>query len=321
MELEMKIVVTDGHTLNPGDLSWDALKELGECEVYERSTPQETLMRCKDADIAVTNKVVFDRQTIESLPRLKCISVTATGYNIIDVDAAKNRGIVVANVPIYGTQSVAQMVFALLLELTQHVGHHSKTVHEGRWVACDNFCYWDFSLIELADLTMGIVGFGRIGKATANLAKAFGMKVIVYDIVKPAIADSDVKFVDLESIFSDSDVASLHCPLTRDTEGLVNAERLSKMKKTAFLINTSRGPLVNEQDLADALNSGRIGGAGLDVLSTEPPGADNPLLTAKNCYITPHIAWATRSARSRLMNTAIANVRAFIEGKPQNVVF
>jgi glycerate dehydrogenase len=315
----MKIVVTDGATLNPGDLSWERLEKLGECEIYERTAPEETVPRCTGADVVVTNKVVFDRRIIESLPDLKCISVTATGYNIVDTEAAREKDIVVMNVPEYGTQSVAQMVFAHLLELTQHVGHHSRTVHEGRWSACDNFCYWDYPLIELAGLTMGIIGFGRIGRKTAQLAQTFGMKVLAYDPVSQ-VDEEGVGSVELERLFSESDVVSLHCPLTPETEGLVNRERLSRMKESAFLINTSRGPLIDEQDLADALNSGRIAGAGLDVLSTEPPTADNPLLSAKNCHITPHIAWATRSARERLMTAAIENVEAFIKGAPRNVV-
>ena len=316
----MKIVVTDGATLNPGDLSWDALEEFGRLNVYERTSAEEILERCKDAEIVVVNKVEFNRETIESLPKLRLISVSATGYNNIDVEAAAERNIAVTNVPVYGTQSVSQMVFALLLELTQHVGHHSRTVHQGRWSECENFSYWDFPLIELFGLTIGIIGFGRIGQATAKLAKAFGMKVLAYDVVKPAKIDSDIKFVDLDKIFTDSDIITLHCPLTPETDGLVNEERLSKMKKTAFLINASRGQVVNEQDLANALNNGRIAGAGLDVLSTEPPDAENPLLSAENCYITPHIAWATRSARSRLLNGAIDNIKAFIEGKVQSAL-
>ena len=316
----MKIVVTDGATLNPGDLSWDALEEFGRLNVYERTSAEEILEHCKDAEIVVVNKVEFNRETIESLPKLRLISVSATGYNNIDVEAATERNIAVTNVPVYGTQSVSQMVFALLLELTQHVGHHSRTVHQGRWSECENFSYWDFPLIELFGLTIGIIGFGRIGQATAKLAKAFGMKVLAYDVVKPAKIDSDIKFVDLDKIFTDSDIITLHCPLTPETDGLVNEERLSKMKKTAFLINASRGQVVNEQDLANALNNGRIAGAGLDVLSTEPPDAENPLLSAENCYITPHIAWATRSARSRLLNGAIDNIKAFIEGKVQSAL-
>ena len=316
----MKIVVTDGYTLNPGDLSWDALKRLGDCDIYERSTPEEKMVRCKDADIVVTNKVVFDKHTIEVLPELKCISVTATGYNVIDIEAARKRRIVVANVPTYATQSVAHMVFALLLELTQHVGYHSQTVHEGRWVKSDNFCYWDFPLVELANLTMGIIGCGRIGLATANIAKAFEMKVLAYDVNVEHLAGKDIEIVDMDTIFVESDVVSLHCPLLPETQELINKDSLAKMKKSAFLINTSRGPLVNEQDLANALNSGQIAGAGLDVLSIEPPNEDNPVLKAKNCYITPHIAWATRSSRARLMKTTIENVETFIKGQPKNVV-
>lgn len=315
----MKIVVTDGATLNPGDLSWKELEELGDCSVYDRGSAQENITRCKDADIAVTNKVVFDKKTIAALANLKMISVTATGYNIIDINAARDRNIVVTNVPTYGSKSVSQMVFALLLELCHHVGYHSKTVHQGKWVNCDNFCYWDRPLIELSELTMGIIGIGKIGKSTACIAKSFGMKVIAYDVIKVP-KESGIEIVDLDTIFKDSDVISLHCPLTEKTHELVNKIRLSKMKKSAFLINTSRGPLINEQDLVNALNNGHIAGAGLDVLSTEPPTTDNPLLTASNCYITPHIAWATKSARNRLISVAVDNVRAFIHGRPRNVV-
>ena len=316
----MKIVVVDGYTLNPGDLSWEQLKTLGPCQIYDRTPKDEVLTRCKNAEIVITNKVVFDRNLINSLPKLKYIGVLATGYNVIDIQAAQDKGIIVTNVPIYGTDSVSQMVFALLLELTQNVGYHSHTVYQGRWSKSEDFCYWDYPMIELVGLTMGIVGFGRIGATTAKLAKAFGMKVLVYDIMQPKDLDSDIKFVDLNTIFLDSDVISLHCPLTPQTQELINAERLAIMKESTFLINTSRGPLVNEQDLADALNTGRIAGAGLDVLSTEPPGPDNPLLPAKHCFITPHIAWATRAARARLMNTAIENVKAFLQCKGENVV-
>ena len=316
----MKIVVTDSCTLNPGDLSWDELKKLGECRIYERSTPEEIIVRCKDAQIVVTNKVAFNKQTIMALPKLKCIAITATGYNIVDIETAKEKGIIVMNVPVYGTKSVAQMVFALLLELTQHVGHHSGTVHDGRWVNCDNFCYWDFPLIELANLTMGIIGCGQIGMATAAISKAFGMNVMVYDVYTDHLANKDLEIVDIDTIFTRSDVISLHCPLLPETQGIINKVSLARMKKTAFLINTSRGGLVNEEDLTDALNSDQIAGAALDVLSKEPPNVDNPLLKAKNCYITPHIAWATKSARYRLMSTTTKNIKAFVGGKPQNVV-
>ena len=314
----MHIVIVDGATLNPGDLCWEALGAYGTYAVYPRSTPAETLERCRDAEAVITNKVVFDRATIAALPKLKYIGVTATGYNIVDVAAADERGIVVTNVPTYGTASVAQMVFALLLELTQHVGHHAATVREGRWSKSDNFCYWDYPLIELADLTMGIVGCGRIGQATARLADAFGMQVIGYDAFP--VPAGLITPVPLEELLARSDVVSLHCPLTPETQGLINTARLSLMKPSAFLINTSRGPLVNEQDLADALNAGRLAGAGLDVLAVEPPKPDNPLVTAKNCVTTPHIAWATRSARQRLLQTTVNNLAAFVAGQPQNVV-
>ena len=316
----MKIVVLDGQTLNPGDLSWERLDQFGECEVYENSTPEEVITRAGDAEIVITNKVVLDEQIIANLPALKYIGVTATGYNVVDTTAAGKRNIPVTNVPTYGTRSVAQMVFVLLLELTQRAGYHSETVRQGKWSKCPDFCYWDFPLIELADLTMGIVGFGRIGKAAAALAKAFGMKLLVYEVNADQLAGVQEEVVDIDTLFSRSDVISLHCPLTPDTENLVNAERLTKMKNSAFLINTSRGQLVNDKDLADALNSGQIAGAGLDVLSIEPPKQDNPLLKADNCIITPHIAWATISSRARLMNTAIDNAKAFIDGRPENVV-
>ena len=316
----MKIIILDGGTLNPGDLSWDALKAFGELEIYDVTPKDKVIERSRDADILIINKIVLDKKTLSQLPQLKYIGVTATGYNVVDVEAARDRNIPVTNIPTYGTQSVGQMVFALILEHCQHVGHHSQTVREGKWSACPSFCYWDYPLVELADLTMGIVGYGRIGKATARLAKAFGMNVIVYDVHADQMDDIDVVSVELNEIFTKSDVVSLHCPLTPENEGMVNADRLGVMKKSALLINTSRGPLVNEKDLVDALNSGQIAGAGLDVLAIEPPVADNPLFSAKNCYITPHISWATHSARQRLLNTLIENVRTFLEGKAENVV-
>lgn len=316
----MNIVVVDGATLNPGDLSWEPLSAFGVYNVHPHSTPAETLDRCRDAEAVLTNKAEFGRDSIVALPKLKYIGVTATGYNIVDVAAAVERGIVVTNVPTYGTASVAQMVFALLLELTQHVGHHSATVREGRWAKCDSFCYWDYPLVELAGLTMGIVGCGRIGQATARLAHAFGMHVIGHDAVPLAEGQTSIEPVDLDELFARSDVISLHCPLTPAVKGLVNATRLARMKKTAFLINTSRGALIDEADLAAALNSGSIAGAGLDVLSVEPPQPDNPLVTALNCVITPHIAWATHSARQRLLQTSIDNLASYAAGTPRNVV-
>lgn len=314
----MKIVVLDGYTLNPGDLSWDALEALGECEVHDRTPADKTVERALDAEIVLTNKTGLGREEIAALPNLKYVGVLATGYNVVDVAAAAERGVPVTNVPTYGTRSVAQMAFALLLELAHHVGHHAQTVREGRWCASVDFCYWDYPLVELDGLTMGIVGYGRIGRATAEVARGFGMKVVAFDPM--ASGGGDAPLVDLEALLRQSDVVSLHCPLTEENAGLINAERLAMMKPTAFLLNTARGPLVDEQALADALNAGRLAGAGLDVLAVEPPPEGNPLLKAKNCLITPHIAWATRAARARLMDTAVANVRAFLDGNPQNVV-
>jgi glycerate dehydrogenase len=316
----MNIVVLDGYTLNPGDLSWDELTALGPCEVFDRTPAPELVSRAANADIIVTNKFVLHRDQILALPKLKYIGVTATGYNIIDVGVAKERGVIVTNVPAYGTRSVAQHTLALLLELTQQVGHHAQTVREGRWVRSPDWCYWDKPLVELDGLTMGIVGYGRIGQAVAKLAEAFGMKVITSVSSSGKKREGGIAAVDLDYLFRESDVVSLHCPLTPETKHLVNATRLARMKPTAFLLNTSRGPLVDEAALADALNSGRLAGAGLDVLSAEPPPADNPLAKAKNCFITPHIAWATHAARARLLKMAVDNVRAFLAGKPQNVV-
>jgi glycerate dehydrogenase len=270
----MNIVVLDGYTLNPGDLSWDALRELGPCEIYDRSASDEIVPRSASAEIVLTNKVKLNQGYMSSVPALKYIGVTATGYNVVDVAAARERKVIVTNVTTYGTQSVAQMTFALLLELTQHVGHHAQTVREGRWTRSPDFCYWDYPLIELDGLTMGIIGFGRIGQTVGKLAEAFGMKVLTHSRRQPA--------KEMENLFGQSDVISLHCPLTPETKHLVNQERLAWMKPTAFLLNTSRGPLIDESALAKALNEARIAGAGLDVLAVEPPTADNPLLRAKN---------------------------------------
>jgi glycerate dehydrogenase len=313
------IVVLDGHALNPGDLSWQPLGLLGSCVVYDRTLPAEIVERARDAEIVLTNKVILNRETLALLPKLKYIGVLATGYNIIDIAAARERGIVVTNVPAYSTQSVAQLVFALLLELAHHVGEHARGVRAGLWSASPDFCYWDFPLLELAGLTMGIVGFGSIGKAVAVLADAFGMQVLVHTRTVPEVV-GNIQFVSREKLLSESDVISLHCPLTAETNDFIRADSLGLMKATAFLINTSRGMLVNESDLAYALNHEKIAGAGLDVLVNEPPHADNPLLTAKNCIITPHIAWATKAARVRLMKTVVANVTGFLQGVNQNVV-
>lgn len=315
----MRIVVLDGFTLNPGDLSWAELEAIAPCEIHDRTKPKELSQRTAGREILLTNKTVLDRAAIESLAQLKYIGVLATGTNVVDLDAARGRGIPVTNVPAYSTASVAQTTIALLLELTQNVGHHAQTVREGRWSQSADFCYWDRPLIELSGLTMGIVGFGRIGRAVAELANAFGMSLIVFSR-RPNPAPLFVRYVELEALFRQSDVVTLHCPLTPETRGLVNAESLSWMKPSALLLNCSRGPLVDEPALAEALNHGRIAGAGLDVLSAEPPSPDNPLLRARNCFITPHFAWATGAARRRLMKTAVENVRAFLNGRPQNVV-
>jgi len=316
----MKIVVLDGYALNPGDLSWDALESLGDCTVHDRTAPDQTIQRATAAEILLTNKTALSGETLERLDACRYIGVLATGYNVVDVATAAKRAIVVTNVPTYATQSVAQTVFAHALNLTQHVGQHAGGVSGGQWAASPDFCYWDYPLVELAGKTMGIVGLGRIGKATAALARAFGMDVIACDTCADAFGEGLPAPVELDELFRRSDVISLHCPLTDETEKIVNAERLKMMKPTALLINTSRGPLVDEAALADALNAGLIAGAGLDVLCVEPPAKDNPLAAAKNCYITPHIAWATAEARTRLMTVAADNVKAFLDGDPQNVV-
>ena len=314
-----RIVVLDGYVLNPGDLSWQALQALGPCVVHDRTPPSRIVERAREAEIALTNKVVLSREVIAQLPDLLYIGVLATGYNVVDVAAARERGIVVTNVPAYSTPSVAQLTFALLLELAHHVGEHARGVREGRWARSADFAYWDFPLVELNGLVMGIVGFGNIGRSVAGLARAFGMKVLV-STRRPQAAPDGVEFTDLDTLFRRADVVSLHCPLTAETAGLVNASRLALMKPTAFLINTGRGPLVNECDLADALNAGRLAGAALDVLASEPPPADNPLPAAAHCIITPHVGWATFAARRRLMDTVVENVRAFLAGRPKNVV-
>jgi len=316
----MNIVVLDGYTLNPRDLTWNALKRFGPCAIYDRTPPERVMERARDAGILLTNKTVLNRETIRALSNLKYIGVLATGYNVVDVVAAKERGIPVTNVPDYGTHSVAQLTFALLLELTHHVAHHAQTVRDGKWVRSPDFCYWEFPLIELHGLTFGVIGFGKIGRAVARLADAFGMRVLVHNRSRPADLPPQFQFASLDELLSRSDVVSLHCPLTPDNKQFINSQRLAQMKPTAFLLNTSRGPLLDERAVADSLNAGRLAGAGIDVLSVEPPKADNPLLSAKNCVITPHIAWGTRAARSRLMDIAIENIRAFLAGTPRNVV-
>ena len=310
----MKIVVLDGYGLNPGDLSWKGMEALGELTVYDRTSPSELMERSEGAEALITNKTLITAEDMEALPELKYIGVLATGYNVVDIEAAKARGIVVTNIPAYSTSSVAQMVFAHILNITQRVGHYAEENSKGRWTNNADFCYWDTDLVELDGKKMGIVGFGNIGQATARIAQAFGMEVLLYTSKEQSALPQGMRKVALDELFAESDVISLHCPLTPDTKEMVNAERLKLMKPGAILVNTGRGPLVNEQDLADALNEGRIAAAGLDVLSIEPANADNPLLGAKNCFITPHIAWATKEARTRLMQIAVQNLKSYQEG-------
>lgn len=318
----MKLTILDGYTENPGDLSWDWLKELvDEYTVYDRTDNEDIFERSKDADILVTNKTVITGEMLQKLTNLKFISTLSTGYNVIDIDKARELGISVSNIPAYSTDAVAQLVFALLLELTNHVAIHDQSVKDGEWTSCEHFCYTKTPLCELSGKTFGIIGFGKIGSAVAKIAIAFGMKVKAFS---PNTRTFDgfgtVEFTDLEDVIRSSDVISLHCPLTDKTNGLVNMDFLQKMKKSAFIINTSRGPVINEADLRKALDEGIIAGAGVDVLSTEPPKADNPLISCNKCIITPHIAWASFEARTRLMGVFKENVEAFLKGSPVNVV-
>jgi glycerate dehydrogenase len=314
------IVILDAYTANPGDLAWTALAALAPLQLHDRTPPAEIVARSAGASLVLTNKTPLTAATIAALPDLRYIGVLATGCNIVDLAAARARGIVVSNVPAYGTPSVAQTVFALLLELTHRTGHHAAAVRAGRWSECPDFSFWDFPLLELAGRTFGIVGYGQIGRAVARLAAAFGMKVIATKSDNRPGRDGDVELVPMDTLFRTADVISLHCPLTSQTQGLIDADRLRQMKPGALLINTGRGPLIVESDLAAALEAGQIAGAALDVLSTEPPPPDHPLLTARNCLITPHFAWATRAARARLIEIATENVRAFLAGTPRNVV-
>lgn len=316
----MKIVILDGYSANPGDLSWDALKALGEVTVYDRTSREDTVERAADADIVLTNKVVIDREVMEQLPRLKFIGVLATGYNIIDVACARERGVVVSNVPAYSTESVAQMVFSHLLTVTNRTEHYAQQNREGRWTRSADFCYWDSPVMELAGKTMGIVGLGNIGRRVAEIALAFGMKVVALTSKSEALFPQGVRKVTLEELLGASDVVSLHCPLTGQTRHLINHDTIAMMRPTAILINTGRGPLVDDEALAEALNANRLKAYCADVMTQEPPKADNPLLGLKNVFLTPHIAWASTEARIRLLDITIKNVRAFIEGKPQNVI-
>lgn len=316
----MKIVILDGYTANPGDLSWKELEDMGSLKVYERTRPEETVTRAADADIVLTNKVIISREVMAQLPCLKYIGVLATGYNVVDIQAAHERGIVVTNVPAYSTESVTQMVFAHLLNATNRTDHYATQNRELRWTENQDFCYWDFPHMELAEKTFGIVGLGNIGQRVAEIALAFGMKVKAVTS-KPAVAlPTGIGKADLEELLATSDVVSLHCPLTNRTRHMINPQTLQLMKPSAILINTGRGPLVDDQAVATALAEGRLSAFCADVLTEEPPKADNPLLKQPNAFITPHIAWATNEARTRLLQVVISNVKAFLDGKPQNIV-
>ncbi len=319
----MKIVVLDGYTENPGDLSWGGLEALGEVTVYDRTSYAESPLiaeRIGDAEIVVMNKTPISKETIDKCPNIKLIAVLATGYNVVDYNYAKEKGIPVVNVPTYGTASVSQYSIALLLEICHHIGHHSESVHAGNWASNADWCYWDYPLIELEGKTIGIIGFGRIGQAEGRIAKALGMKVLAYDVYPNDSGRAIGEYVDLDTLLKSADVVSLHCNLTPENTGLINRASIAKMKDGAILINNARGQLIVEQDVADALNSGKLAAAGLDVVYTEPIRADNPLLKAKNCIITPHISWAPIESRQRIMDITVENVKAFLNGTPQNVV-
>lgn len=319
----MKIVVLDGYAENPGDLSWAPLEALGEVTVYDRTSltdEEETIVRLSGAEIAVTNKTPITRRIIDACPQLRYITMLATGYNVVDAAYAREKGIPLSNIPAYGTAAVGQFAIALLLEICHHAAHHSGTVHAGKWAACADWCYWDYPLIELDGKTMGIIGFGRIGQQTGRIARALGMRILACGSHPSDSGRAIADYVELDALLAASDVIALHCPLFPETEGIINRETIRKMKDGVILLNNSRGPLVVEQDLADALNSGKVYAAGLDVVSTEPIREDNPLLTAKNCIITPHISWAPRESRQRIMDTAAQNIRAYLDGAPINVV-
>lgn len=319
----MKIVILDGYTENPGDLSWAELEKLGEVTVYDRTSYEESPLiaeRIKDAEIVIMNKTPISKATIDKCPNLKLIVVLATGYNVVDYDYAKEKGIPVVNVPTYGTQIVGQYAVGLLLEICSHYGHHAQTVQEGKWENCEDWCYWDYPMIELYGKTAGVIGLGRIGQATAKILNALDMRVLAFDAHESESGKKLAEYVDLDTLLKESDVIFLHCPLFPSTEGMINKESIAKMKDGVILINNSRGQLVVEQDLADALNSGKVYAAGLDVVSTEPIMGDNPLLKAKNCLITPHISWAAQASRQRIMDITVNNVKAFLDGEAINVV-
>lgn len=316
----MKIVVLDGYTENPGDITWEGFEKLGELTVYDRTPLDEIVSRIGDCEIVISNKTPLNAITFDACPQIKYVGVIATGYDVVDIAAAKTKGIVVCNIPTYGTTAVAQFVFALLLELCHHVGAHSDAVNAGRWTSCPDFCFWDYPLIELAGKTMGIIGFGRIGQNTAKIAGALGMNVLAVDEYPNEAGRELATYVTLDELFEQADVISLHCPLFPSTHGMINKESLAKMKTGVIIINTSRGPLIVEKDLKEALQSGKVSGAAVDVVSSEPIKADNELLGAKNCIITPHIAWAPKESRSRLMDIAVENLQSFLQGNPRNVV-
>ena len=320
----MRIVILDGYTENPGDLSWDGMKDLGDVTIYDRTSltdEQEIIERIGDAQIVITNKTPLNEKVLKSCPDIQYVGVLATGYNVVDIKAAKEKGIPVTNIPTYGTAAVGQFAIALLLEICHHVGHHFEEVKKGRWETNPDWCFWDYPLIELAGKTMGIIGYGRIGQTTGKIAQAMGMKVLAYDSVQNLQLESEpCRYAELEEVLSQSDVISLHCPLFPETQGIINKDTIRKMKDGVIILNNSRGPLVVEQDLADALNSGKVYAAGVDVVSTEPIRKDNPLLKAKNCIITPHISWAPKESRQRLMDIAVNNLKAFLEGRSINVV-
>ncbi|HHW67951.1 D-2-hydroxyacid dehydrogenase [Defluviitalea raffinosedens] len=317
----MKIVILDGYTENPGDLSWEGFEKLGDLTVYDRTPSDKIIERIGDAEVVYTNKTPITRETLDACPNIKFIGVLATGYNVVDVNAAKEKGIPVSNIPTYGTMAVAQFAIALLLELCHHIGEHSECVKRGDWTNNPDWCFWNYPLVELAGKTMGVIGFGRIGQATAKIAQALGMKILAYDSFKnPALESETCKYAELDELLANSDVISLHCPLFSETEGIINKSTIAKMKDGVMIINTSRGPLIVEEDLRDALNSGKVAGAAVDVVSSEPIKMDNPLLQAKNMIITPHIAWAPKESRQRLMDIAVENLKAYAAGAPINVV-
>jgi|SRR5665648_17203 len=316
----IKIVILDGYTENPGDLSWKGFEELGELTVYDRTPDDQIISRIGDAEIVITNKTNINVSTFAACPQIKYVGVLATGYNVVDMAAAKVNGTIICNIPTYGTTAVAQFVFALLLELCHHVGAHSEAVKDGRWTSCSDFCFWDYPLIELAGKTMGIIGFGRIGQNTAQIAKAMGMNVLAMDEYPNEQGREFATYVSLDELLAQSDVISLHCPLFPSTQGIINSDNIAKMKDGVMIINTSRGPLILDEDLAEALETGKVAGAAVDVVSSEPIKANNKLIHAKNCIITPHIAWAPKESRSRLMDIAVTNLKNFLDGSPQNVV-